>query len=91
MDTPNKAEIANKVRAVFIDRFGDAAKKVDADADLPDVLPGLDSLQSVQVVSAIEDLFGFEVDYVGDDVRYWFATINRIVDYVSDRLEDQVE
>ena len=35
-----------------------------------------------------QERFGIEVDYVGDDVRYWFETLEKMEQFVKERLED---
>ncbi|WP_405621699.1 acyl carrier protein [Streptomyces sp. NBC_00076] len=88
MHTIDQTEISNRVRAVLEKRFGDAARALAADADLSDALPGFDSLAALEYVNAVEGEFGIEVDFVGDDVRYWFSTLGRTTDYVRERVED---
>jgi acyl carrier protein len=81
--------VTERVVGVLERRFGVAAREIDPRADLPGALPGYDSLAALEVVTAIEETFGIEVDFVADDVRYSFSTVERISDYVSDALEDQ--
>ncbi|OUD02909.1 acyl carrier protein [Streptomyces swartbergensis] len=88
MHTIDQTEISNRVLAVLEKRFGDAARTLAADADLSDALPGFDSLAALEYVTAVEGEFGIEVDFVGDDVRYWFSTLGRTTEYVRDRVED---
>ncbi|MCD9877334.1 acyl carrier protein [Streptomyces guryensis] len=85
----DRAEIGARVRAVLDRRFGDAAKSLATDADLTDALPGFDSLAALEYVNAVEHEFGIEVDFVGDDVRHWFSTLGRTVEYVRESIEDQ--
>jgi acyl carrier protein len=88
MQTLDHTEIGNRVRAVLEKRFGDAARALPADADLTDALPGFDSLAALEYVTAVEGEFGIEIDFVGDDVRYWFSTLGRTTEYVRERIED---
>ncbi|MFV0132619.1 acyl carrier protein [Streptomyces sp. HMX87] len=81
--------IHGRVRAVLEKRFGDAARALAPDADLSAALPGFDSLAALEYVTAVEGEFGIEVDFVGDDVRYWFSTLDRTAEYVRERVEDQ--
>ncbi|GAA3168891.1 MULTISPECIES: acyl carrier protein [Streptomyces] len=89
MQTTDRTEIGTRVLAVLEKRFGDAARSLAPDTDLTDVLPGFDSLAALEYVTAVENEFGIEVDFVGDDVRYWFGTLGRTAEYVRERVEDQ--
>ncbi|MEU7649836.1 acyl carrier protein [Streptomyces huasconensis] len=89
MHTVDRTEISTRVLALLEKRFGDAARSLAPDADLSDALPGFDSLVALEYVTAVEGEFGFEVDFVGDDVRYWFSTLARTTEYVRERVEDQ--
>ncbi|WP_369174876.1 acyl carrier protein [Streptomyces sp. R28] len=89
MPTTDLTEIDTRVLAVLEKRFGDAARALAPDADLSDSLPGFDSLAALEYVNAVEGEFGIEVDFVGDDVRYWFSTLGRTTEYVRERVEDQ--
>ncbi|OLR92680.1 acyl carrier protein [Actinokineospora bangkokensis] len=86
--TTDLTETTARVRAVLERRFGDAGRTVGATADLATALPNFDSLAALEFVTAVEDEFGVEVDFVGDDVRYSFSTVDRVVEYVVERLED---
>ena len=90
MSTPttDNADIATKVRTVLGRQFGDLARTVDAASDFADSLPSFDSLAALEFISAVEDEFGIEVDFVGDDVRHNFSTVDRVVMYVAERVED---
>ncbi|MFD9903753.1 acyl carrier protein [Streptomyces sp. NPDC059063] len=89
MHTTDRAEISTRVLAVLEKRFGAAARSLAPDAELTDALPGFDSLAALEYVTAVEGEFGIEVDFVGDDVRYWFSTLDRTAEYVRERVEDQ--
>ncbi|MFF7379696.1 acyl carrier protein [Streptomyces massasporeus] len=88
MQTLDHTEINNRIQAVLEKRFGDAARALPADADLTEALPGFDSLAALEYVTAVEGEFGIEIDFVGDDVRYWFSTLGRTTEYVRDAVED---
>jgi acyl carrier protein len=85
-----RAAVATRVRAVIAEQFGEQETALPADVRLVDAIPGLDSLAMMRLITAIEKEFGFEVDFVGDDVRYIFATIDRMTDYIGDLLEDML-
>ncbi|MEU7581651.1 acyl carrier protein [Streptomyces sp. NPDC041068] len=89
MHTADQTEITTRLLTLLEKRFGDAARSLAQDADLSDALPGFDSLAALEYVTAVEGEFGFEVDFVGDDVRYWFSTLLRTAEYVRERVEDQ--
>ncbi|GAB1333079.1 acyl carrier protein [Streptomyces sennicomposti] len=89
MSAPDQTDIQARVRALLQKRFGDAARALPADADLSGALPGFDSLAALEYVTAVEGEFGIEVDFVGDDVRYWFSTLDRTAAYVRECAEDQ--
>lgn len=83
-------DIHARVWAVLREQFGSAASALTDDGELVDVLTsGFDSLTALDTISRIESAFGIEVDFVGHDLRHWFATPARIVRFVSDQLEDQ--
>lgn len=82
-------EIASRVRAVLRGQFGPVADDLADDAELVNAIPGFDSLAALETISRVEAEFGIEVDFVGHDVRYWFATPGRITRFVLDRLEDR--
>ena len=88
MQTLDHTEINNRVQGDLEKRFGDAARSLPADTDLSDALPGFDSLAALEYVTAVESEFGIEVDFVGDDVRYWFSTLGRTTEYVRESIED---
>ncbi|MNJ73616.1 hypothetical protein D3C77_704370 [compost metagenome] len=45
---------------------------------------------AVEVITAIEGCFEIEVDYLSDDVRYWFETLEKMETFVAQKLEDQL-
>ncbi|WP_329172914.1 MULTISPECIES: acyl carrier protein [unclassified Streptomyces] len=90
LPTTDPTDIGGRLLAVLEKRFGDAARALDPEAALATALPGFDSLAALEYVSAVEGEFGIEVDFVGDDVRYWFSTLDRTAGYVRERVEDQV-
>ncbi|MDO0929400.1 acyl carrier protein [Streptomyces sp. TG1A-8] len=89
MRTTDRTEISARVLALLEKRFGDAARALPADAELSSALPGFDSLAALEYVNAVEGEFGIEVDFVGDDVRYWFSTLDRTAEYVRECVEDR--
>ena len=49
-----------------------------------------DSLMAVEVITAIEGAFDIEVDYLSDDVRFWFETLEKMAQFVAQKREDQL-
>ncbi|MFF7361716.1 phosphopantetheine-binding protein [Streptomyces sp. NPDC008125] len=89
MQTTDRTVITTRVLTVLEKRFGEAARSLPREADLSDALPGFDSLAALEFVTAVEGEFDIEVDFVGDDVRYSFSTLDRVTEYVRERVEDQ--
>ncbi|MFC9222459.1 acyl carrier protein [Streptomyces hygroscopicus] len=86
---PTTEEIHRRVRAVLDVRLGDAFASLPSNADLQQALgERYDSLTAMECISAVEEAFGIEVDFVADDVRHWFSTVERMVSFTHDRLED---
>lgn len=78
-----------RVRTVLRNQVGDVLDGVTDDDELRDVLADrYDSLAAMEFVSRIETEFGVEVDFVSHDVRFVFATLNRISLFIQDLLED---
>jgi acyl carrier protein len=87
--TEDGAATPTRIRAAIAARLGDGLALVGDDEDLREALgDGYDSLTAMECIMAVEQEFGVEVDFVADDVRYWFATITRMSQFVSDRVED---
>ena len=82
-------QIGSLVRVALRQQFGAALDAIDDDMSLRDALGDrYDSLAVLDCVCRIESAFGIEVDFVDHDVRYVFATMRRISQFVRDRLED---
>jgi acyl carrier protein len=85
-----RADLEQRIRDVLRPRLGDSVDALAADAELATALdPGYDSLTALECISAVETAFAIDVDFVADDVRFWFATVARIARFVGDRLEDR--
>ncbi len=86
---PSTDDIHRRVRTLLDASLGDAFAVVPSDADLQQAMgERYDSLTAMECISAVESEFGIEVDFVADDVRHWFATVDRIVAFTHGRLED---
>lgn len=90
MQTTDRTVINTRVLTVLEKRFGDAVFSLSVEDELSEALPGFDSLAALEFVTAIEEEFDIEVDFVGDDVRYSFSTLDRVTEYVCERVEDRV-
>ncbi|HVK24951.1 MAG TPA: acyl carrier protein [Actinokineospora sp.] len=81
--------LRTRLRTVLTTRLGEGFAGVPDDADLRDALgDGYDSLTAMECITAVEEEFGVEVDMVADDVRHWFGSVDRMLTFVGDRLED---
>lgn len=62
--------------------LGDRAGSITADTPLLGAMPELDSMAVLEVVAAIEDRFGFEVDD-SDVTGEVFETVGSLADFVD--------
>lgn len=86
---PSPAQIGVRVRATVREVLGEALDAVTDTDELRDKLGDrYDSLRAIEGITRIEQEFGIEVDFVGHDVRYEFATLERIARFVRWQLED---
>lgn len=91
MQTIDRVSIEDRIRNVAERLFGETARSISIDSALVDSLPEFTSLTSLNLITATEEEFGIEVDFVSDDVKFSFSTLRNIAGYVQERLEDQVE
>lgn len=84
----NPDDLDQRIRAALAGVVGDPAYRIAPDAELRDGLERYDSLAAVETITAIENAFGITVDVVEDDVRHWFSSVERMTQFVSERLED---
>ncbi|MBN9801330.1 acyl carrier protein [Pseudonocardia sp. UM4_GMWB1] len=90
MSTTLNEDVIGRVRSVVATALKVDLDPVGADDDLAEALGGrYDSLAALEAVTAVENEFGLEVDFVSDDVRHWFSTIGRMSGFVRERLEDR--
>jgi acyl carrier protein len=91
MNKPTQPDdVHARVWTVLRAQFGGVADDLTDDDEFVNALTtGFDSLTALDVISRIEAEFGVEVDFVGHDVRYSFASPGRIVRFVTDQLEDR--
>jgi acyl carrier protein len=79
---------ANDVKALLRDtlQLGDRAEQLDASTPLIGHLPELDSMAVVNILTAIEDLYGCTIDDedVSADV---FETVGSLTDFITQHAE----
>lgn len=81
--------VIDDIRSALETLLGPEVHSIGADESFRDFIgERFDSLMAVEVVTTIEERFAIEVDYVGDDVRYWFETLEKMEQFVKERLED---
>ena len=79
-----KTEIAEKIKNMISENLRIPENMLDDDAELFGGDIGLDSVDSHEIISGIDDLFG--VDMTGVD-REHFQTINALASYVEEHVE----
>ena len=78
-----KTEIAEKIKNMISENLRIPENMLDDDAELFGGDIGLDSVDSLEIISGIDDLFG--VDMTGVD-REHFQTINALASYVEEHV-----
>ena len=79
-----KTESAEKIKNMISENLRIPENMLDDDAELFGGDIGLDSVDSLEIISGIDDLFG--VDMTGVD-REHFQTINALASYVEEHVE----
>ena len=79
-----KTEIAEKIKNMISENLRIPENMLDDDAELFGGDIGLDSVDSLEIISGIDDLFG--VDMTGVD-REHYLTINSLASYVEEHVE----
>ena len=79
-----KTEIAEKIKNMISENLRIPENMLDDDAELFGGDIGLDSVDSLEIISGIDDLLG--VDMTGVD-REHFQTINALASYVEEHVE----
>lgn len=78
--------VPDKVRRVLAEEFELDHSQIEPDARLYEAL-GLDSLDSVDLIVALEREFGFRIDRSADDVRLKeIRTVQDVCDFVDTKL-----
>jgi len=87
----NTPSIEQQIRQTLAQLLGPEVLGIDSQASFRDFLgERFDSLMAVEVITAVEDRFSIEVDYLSDDVRFWFETLDKMQRFVAQKVEDQL-
>ena len=81
--TLSKEEVLDKVKAVIVDQLGVSDNEVTTEASFVDDL-GADSLDTVELVMALEEEFGTEID---DEDAEKLTTVQKTVDYIVENVK----
>lgn len=77
--------VEHEVRALIAEKLGLKEEDIAADASIVDDL-GADSLDTVEMVIAIEGKFGLDVP---DEEAMQIGTVRQAVDYISRAIENR--
>ena len=81
--TLSKEEVLDKVKSVIVDQLGVSDNEVTTEASFVDDL-GADSLDTVELVMALEEEFGTEID---DEDAEKLTTVQKTVDYIVENVK----
>ena len=79
----SKDVVFQKVRSVIVDQLGVSEEEVTQEASFSDDL-GADSLDTVELVMALEEEFGTEI---ADEDAEKLTTVGKTVDYIVGNLK----
>jgi acyl carrier protein len=77
--------VEHEVKVLIAEKLGLKEDKIEADASIVDDL-GADSLDSVEMVIALEGKFGINIP---DEDATQIATVRQAVDYISHAIESR--
>jgi acyl carrier protein len=88
-------EIVGKLKGMILERLNLGVSPDEIDNDQPLFASagagglGLDSIEALEIVVVIEELFGVRVEYV-EGVEQRFYSINTMAEYVKELLEKEI-
>lgn len=83
MENINKDQIEKQIRKIVAEQLGLDESEVKKESSFQEDL-GADSLDSVELVMALEEAFGCEIP---DEEAEKLTTVQKAVDYVYDNLD----
>ena len=79
------ASVEERVRKIIVEQLGVNAEQVTMEASFVDDL-GADSLDTVELVMALEEEFGLEIP---DDEAQKIANVQAAVDYITEKAGEE--
>ncbi len=77
-------DLKEQIKQMLVDSLGIPAEDLDYDSELFGEDIGLDSIDSIEIIAGIDNLYG--IDMTGEAKEH-FASINAIADYVEAHKE----
>ena len=78
------ASVEERVKKIIVEQLGVKDDEVTNEASFVDDL-GADSLDTVELVMALEEEFGVEIQ---DDEAEKITTLQQAIDYIKDHMQD---
>jgi acyl carrier protein len=79
------ATVEERVKEIVVEQLGVKKEEVTNDASFVDDL-GADSLDTVELVMALEEAFGTEIE---DEQAEKITTVQQAIDYITSRMQQQ--
>ena len=83
----NATEIETRVKKIVVEQLGVKEEEITAEASFVDDL-GADSLDTVELVMALEEEFGTEIP---DEDAEKIVTVKNAVEYIMQRMEKETK